>query len=360
MIHSDLVKNFYRFIETHYNNCSPYIEYYLFSNRYLQSIGLNKAQGNNEIKFSIILKNIFTKFKPAIKKDFKKIVILDDHSLSLNDPFIDKKVLDCDDIIIYSLNPKCCTEGVENLFIRYRYCDLVSKIVGLFRKYNYKQFLECRSLKRHRFWSRILNKHKYVIEIHFTDSYLKRELIFQAKNKSIITIEHRHGLIIPSHIGYHDFFTRNFSQLHPDILSYGDNKIDVRKINFDNIFHINNISLPKVKQNKYNDLKDLLSNINKKNKIIIISQPSITKLSNQIYQEIKRNNISVMIKKHPREKATQGIEYIEKIDTENDYLFLGWYSTLLIDLMISGNKVYIFNSPIDFFSSFLPNYYILD
>ena len=276
MINSDLVKNFYRFIETHYNNCSPYIEYYLFSNRYLKSIGLNKAQGNNEIKFSIILRNILTKFKPAIKKDFKKIVILDDHSLSSNDPFIDKKVLDCDDIKIYSLNPKCCTEGVENLFIRYRCCDLVSKIVGLFRKYNYKQFLEYRSVKRHRFWSRILNKHKHVIEIHFTDSYLKRELIFQAKNKSIMTIEHRHGLIIPSHIGYHDFFTRNFSQLHPDILSYGDKKIDVRKINFDNIFQINNISLPKVKQNKYNDLKDLLSNINIKNKIIIISQPSIT------------------------------------------------------------------------------------
>ena len=366
-MNSELASKFREFYTNRFGKINFYIEYYVFSNIYLKSIGLNKAQPNKSIGIKSLAYSLYNFLKVIFllkHSDFSTIIILDDSTIDSNDKFI--KYKDDNKTLKLTLNPNFrnyCTNNILNLFFIYRLCDLFAHFLTFFLK---KQilFLKTRSFARKIIWFLFLKKFKCVKTIKLTDSYLKRELISESKKRGIVIHEYQHGLILPAHIGYFDFINCTNLNFSPDLIfSKKNKKYEPCSLSVKKLKEINSISNRLNIQLKFRNVKNMSTYcVEEKVNIILINQPSISKLCYSLYRTLSSMNVNVLIKNHPSQKNNLNFNYVSSIDdyTNQNVLYVGWYSTLLLELINLEQNVYLFKEPLNYFEGFISDYHYID
>jgi hypothetical protein len=182
--------------------------------------------------------------------------------------------------------------------------------------------------------------------IHLVDSYSTNQALnFSAKEMKIPVVEIQHGIISKGHIGYNRLYLND---------SFYPNKLLLLSKKF--VSHVPVLQLDHVQHEitRMNYFNKLSVYDNKEERLtIIIGQPSISSLLLDLYKTLAFKGVRVLYKPHPRElvKLDQGIEIFHEDKFNVNNLYIGGFSTLLLELAESGC------SEITALKDFIPDYY---
>ena len=320
--------------DSSYPGLKYHIRYYVFANIWLPFKNLKRIQSKtfspSNLKIIPILKN---------GRKRKKLVVLD-NSISIKEKLIEIEIdpkftimIDCDGRSPDSPN--------LTVWYFYRLIDFLPMLT-VDNELFYVFSLKIRSNYRKLFWKLFFKIYSNVNEIYLTDSYLRVELIetFKKHNKGVVN-EFKHGIITNEHVGYAHWLTGKCnSELRPDYLIANNKKYDLAEIEDNDLLDMNGINPTNIITESTPKISTVYE-ISSKKKIVLISQPTMQDYVIELYNDLIKKKYNIAIRPHPKDNYDPHLKLEKELDKE--VIYIGWYSTLLVELKTKGYTVYCIN-----------------
>lgn len=320
--------------DSSYPRLKYHIRYYVFANVWLPFRNLKRIQ--NKTYFPSKLKII-----PSLKngRKRKKLVVLDS-SISIKEKLIEIG-LDPQYTIMVDCDGRSPDSPNLTVWYFYRLIDFLPMLT-IDNEIYYVYSLKIRSYYRKLFWKLFFKVYRNVNEVYLTDSYLRIELIETfKKNNSGVVNEFKHGVITKEHVGYAHWLTgKCHPQLRPDYIIANKKKYDLVEIEDKDLLEMNGINPTSI-------IAEVIPNISKvyeiprKRKIVLISQPTMKQYVIGLYNDLVKKKYNVAIRPHPKDNYNTQFKLDEELAKE--VIYIGWYSTLLVELKTKGYTVYCIN-----------------
>ena len=312
----------------------PALSYYYYSNVWLRSKGLRNIGGNQGHR-------AFTLNWPFILKRKAEILIIEDDTL------------DVDFSNVYDRGRKVCRLRIS----RYRKESLCDADLTFFYKLMdwipllamkvpilYRMALMLRRYYRLVFWRVFFRIYSKVDCVYMTDSYIRVEAIEAfRRNSEGLVYEYKHGVVTPEHAGY-GFWIEGGSRLYrPDYMIYKGDHYNLVSINDENLLRLNGYKHRDAtnKSHANQNLGELLR-LYERRPIVLISQPTMREYVEELYSELEEAGYQVYIRPHPKDSWNVK-RWKLKRDLDRNHLFIGWYSTFILDLLELEMDVYVVN-----------------
>lgn len=332
-------------------NASAFIRYYIYANQWLPGKGL-RIIGSTPISKSKIYPIRLHKASRSVSE----LVIVDD---SIATRKYTGRIREAHDSLLIDVGGRSTELVNYRLSIFYRLFDVLP-VIAKRSPIVYRWMLSLRSWYRKIFWTVFFIYFNKIETIYLTDSYIKIECIYIFRKLLNGTVlEFRHGLVSPGHVGYGAWIRGLSHKYRPDLMLHKGVKYDLVGISDIDLKKLNDLDENLIIE-KRTYFRNLISvnDLPKKKKIIIVSQPTMRDYTQKIFDDLLNMGYYVKIRPHPSEHWVNHTNIDKSICHEN--LYIGWYSTYLLELYQLGIEVYAVNGFWNILTPLLPNANFID